>query len=212
VALSTSQTQSLTCIVADDHPAFVDSVSLLLGGTAGIEVVGAAADGLQAVARVLELDPDVAIIDAEMPDLDGIEVMRRLVGHGARSAVVVYSERADATFAHQLLGAGAKGLVLKAGPLADLVRAVQTVGAGGTFVDPGLTPEGTGGAAGISLTQREREVLELLADGMRTEEAADRLSISSLTVSTHVKHAMEKLDASSRSEAVATALRVSLIA
>lgn len=202
----------LRCVVADDHPAIVDSLLLLLGEATGIEVVGHATHGEDAVARIVELQPDVAIVDAEMPDLSAVDVTRRLVDAQTKSAVIVYSERSDSTFAHQALAAGARGFVLKGGPLEDLVRAVRVVGAGGTFVDAELVPAGAKGGAGPSLTAREREVLELLADGMRNEEVADVLSISSLTVSTHVKHAMEKLDASSRTEAVATALRSSLIA
>lgn len=202
---------SLTCVVADDHPAIVDSLGLLLGEAGGIEVVATAADGEEAVARILELRPDVAIVDAEMPDLNGVEVTLRLSDGAAPSAVVIYSERTDAAFARQALGAGAKGFVLKAAPLADLVRAVRTVGAGGTSIDADLAPAGPKDETAVSLTRRECEVLGLLADGMRNEEAAERLAISSLTVTTHVKHAMEKLDASSRSEAVATALRLSLI-
>jgi DNA-binding NarL/FixJ family response regulator len=200
-------------VVADDHPAIVDAVSALLDGTGEIDVVAHAVDGAEAIARIRELCPDVAVVDAEMPGLSGAEIVRQLAGDGEMSCgIVVYSELADCAVAREVFEAGARGFVLKHAPLDEVTRAVRTVGAGGTFVDAQI---GAGllerKATERVLTQRELEVLQLLADGFRNDEVAERLSLSSLTVTTHVKHAMEKLNAGSRTAAVAAALRQALI-
>ena len=176
-------------------------------------MVAHAVDGAEAIARIRELRPDVAVVDAEMPGLSGVEIVRRLAGEGEMSCgIVVYSELADLGVARAVFEAGARGFVLKHAPLDEVTRAVRTVGAGGTFVD-GRIGAGLMDAKSIEpvLTQREVEVLQLVADGFRNDEVAERLAISSLTVTTHVKHAMEKLNAGSRTAAVAAALRQALI-
>lgn len=201
------------CVVADDHPAIVEAVGRFLD-TAGIEVVGTAADGGEAFALVRELTPDVAVLDVQMPGIDGIEVAKRLSTAGSPTGVILYTGYPERALVVKAIDAGARGFVLKESPLVELGRAIELVGDGRTYVDPVLAsvlagPEATARVPG--LTTREREVLRLLADGMRNEQAAKELSISPLTVRTHVEKAMEKLEADTRTEAVATALRMSLI-
>jgi DNA-binding NarL/FixJ family response regulator len=202
------------CVIADDHPAILDAVSRYLEDEEEIELVGSAGDGNQALRLIEEHAPDVAILDIRMPSLDGIEIARRLSSAGSKTPVILYTAHAERAVLLEALDAGAHGFLLKEAPLDDLTRAVRIVAGGGTYVDPALGgllagPQATQRLA--SLTKREREILRLLADGMRNEQVALELSISPLTVRTHVKKAMEKLEADTRTQAVARALRESLI-
>lgn len=203
----------LTCLVADDHPAVVEAVSDVLSEH-GIVVVASARDGEEALERIDAFKPAVALLDVRMPRLDGIEVARRAARSAPDTAVILYTAFGDRALLTEALDAGARGFVLKEAPLAEVVRAVELVASGKTYVDPVLAGVLSSGAATdkiANLTQREREVLRLLADGLANEEIGKRLVISSETVRTHVRKAMAKLDADTRTQAVATALRQSLI-
>jgi DNA-binding NarL/FixJ family response regulator len=205
---------ALRGFVADDHPAIVDAVVRFLTSEDGIEIVGTAGDGNDALARIDELGPDIAILDVHMPGMGGIDVARRLATAGSKTGVILYTGFAERSLVVDAIDAGAHGFVLKESPLTDLVRAVRLVAEGRTYVDPVLASvlAGPGAAARIpGLTKREREVLLLLAEGMRNEQVARELSISPLTVRTHIEKAMEKLEADTRTQAVAKALRMSLI-
>jgi PAS domain S-box-containing protein len=193
----------LTCLVADDHPTVLDSVSRFLQSK-GISVVRAT-NGTDALAEIGSSRPSVALLDVAMKPLDGIEVARRV----RDTPVVLYTGDPDRSLADAALAAGARGLVLKSGSLAELEDAVRTVAAGGTYVDPRVAESE---APTVRLTPREQEVLSLVADGMTNDRVAAELAISPETVQTHVRKVMEKLDAETRTEAVATALRKSLIA
>lgn len=205
---------AVRCFVADDHPAIVDSVGRFLASEDGIELVGSAGDGVEALARIQELAPDVAVLDIRMPELGGIEVARRLTTAGSRTGAILYTAYAERALVIEAIDAGAHGFVLKESALSDLARAVRVVADGRTYVDPVLAgvlagPDATDRIPGI--TKREREVLRLLADGMRNEQIGMELSISPLTVRTHIEKAMRKLEADTRTQAVANALRMSLI-
>jgi DNA-binding NarL/FixJ family response regulator len=203
------------CVLADDHPAIIDAVSRFLEDEEEVELVGRAGNGEQAFRLIDEEHPDVAILDIRMPTLNGIEVARRVHGGALPTRVVLYTGYAERALLLDALDAGARGFLLKEAPLTDLMRAIRTVSDGGTYVDPALAGLLAGPQAAErlpALTKREREVLRLLADGMRNEQVAAKLEISPLTVRTHVKKAMEKLEADTRTEAVARALRESLIA
>jgi DNA-binding NarL/FixJ family response regulator len=205
----------IRCLIADDHPAILDSVSRFLEDDDEVEIVGKATEGERALREIEEQTPDVALLDIRMPGLGGIEIARRLVAVGASTAVILYTGHPDRSLLLEALDAGARGFLLKEAPLDDLTRAIRIVAQGGTYVDPALAGvlAGPGVADRLpTLTKREREVLRLLADGMRNEQVARELSISPLTVRTHVKKAMEKLEADTRTEAVARAMRASLIA
>ena len=203
----------ITCLVADDHPAVVEAVADVLTEH-GIVVAGKARDGEDALEAIEALKPDVALLDVRMPRLDGIEVARRAARSTPDTAVILYTAFGDRAVLTEALDAGARGFVLKEAPLAEVVRAVELVAAGKTYVDPVLASVlsvGAGSDKLVNLTQREREVLRLLADGLANEEIGKRLVISAETVRTHIRKAMAKLDADTRTEAVATALRQSLI-
>jgi DNA-binding NarL/FixJ family response regulator len=204
----------ITCFVADDHPAMVEAVAEVLTEH-GLKVVGRARDGQEAATQIENLKPDVAVVDLRMPRVSGIEVARRLQRAAPDTAVLLYTAYGDRALITEAIDAGARGFVLKEAPLGDLVRAVELVAAGGTYVDPvlaGILASADFAGKLPSLTQRERDVLRLLADGLSNEEIGKRLFISPETVRTHVRKAMAKLDADTRTQAVAKALRQSLIA
>ena len=204
-----------TCLVADDHPAVVEAVADVLEEN-GIEIAGRARDGNDA--RRADRAAAVRtsrILDLRMPGLSGIEVARHVARTVPETAVILYTAFGDRALLTEALDAGARGFVLKEAPLAEVVRAVELVAAGRTYVDPVLAGVLSSSAATekmMNLTQRERDVLRLLADGNSNEEIGKELFISPETVRTHVRKAMAKLDADTRTQAVATALRQSLIA
>jgi DNA-binding NarL/FixJ family response regulator len=205
---------SITCVIADDHPAILDAVRRALAD-AGIEVVGEALDGDEAMQLVEEHGPTVALIDVKMgPGVNGIEVTRRIRRSSPETAAVLYTSYGDRSLLVEALDAGARGYVLKGAPLEELVRAVRHVAGGGSYVDGALVPALSGAAAldhAPQLTERERDVLRLLAEGLRNEEIGRRLYISPETVKAHVAKAMRKLDADTRTQAVAEALRHAII-
>ena len=212
MVLSTSE-GTVRCLIADDHPAVLEAVAEFLVQS-GIEVVGRAADGEAALAQVERLRPDVALVDVRMPKLDGIELTRRARRSMPGTAVLLYTGYGDRALLSEGLDAGVAGFVLKEAPIDDLLRAVRAVAAGGTYVDPVLAGTLAGSPTGAKrpeLTVRERDILRLLADGLSNEEIGTRLFISPETVRTHVRKAMSKLEADTRTQAVATALRQSII-
>jgi DNA-binding NarL/FixJ family response regulator len=212
--MSTPSQGPITCVVADDHPAVLEAVAeFLVQG--GIEVIARARDGEEALEKIEQRKPQVALVDVRMPKLGGIELTRRAQRSTPETSILLYTGYGDRALLTEALDAGVRGFVLKEAPMDDLLRAVQSVASGGTYVDPVLA--GTLAASSIGnklpeLTQRERDVLRLLADGLANEEIGKRLYISAETVRTHVRKAMDKLDADTRTQAVARALRDRLIA
>ena len=203
------------CIIADDHPAIIDAVSRYLADVDDVEIVAQAQDGDETLRLIAQHAPDVAIVDIRMPGVGGIDIARKLSDEASTTAIILYTGHGERSLLLEALDAGARGFLVKEAPLDDLARAIRTIGGGGTYVDPALAGVLAGPQAAERLptvTKREREILRLLADGMRNEEVAQQLSISPLTVRTHVKNAMQKLEADTRTEAVAKALRDSLIA
>jgi DNA-binding NarL/FixJ family response regulator len=205
-------TDPITCVVADDHPAMLTAVAEVLGRS-GFEVVGRAKDGTEALAVIESAQPAIAIVDVRMPRLSGIEVAIQAAASSPGTAIVFYTAFGDRALLSEALDVGARGFVLKEAPLADLVRAAERVAAGEAYVDPVLAGflVSSHFTDRASLTQREREVLRLLADGLANDEIGKTLHISPETVRTHVRKAMSKLEADTRTQAVATALRQSII-
>jgi DNA-binding NarL/FixJ family response regulator len=203
--------RGVTCLVADDHPAVLEAVADVLAA-GGVEVVARARDGEEALARIEERQPTVALVDLRMPRLDGIEVTRRAKRRAAGTSVLLYSGYGDRALLTAALDAGAGGFVLKEAPLDDLLTAVRTVAAGKTYIDPVLAASAIGPSTTPQLSARERDVLRLLADGLSNEEIGKELFVSAETVRTYIRKAMVKLDADTRTEAVARALRERLIA
>jgi DNA-binding NarL/FixJ family response regulator len=210
--MSGTAKRQVTCVVADDHPAVLEAVSeFLVQG--GIEIVARARDGEEALEKIEQRKPDVALVDVRMPKLDGIELARQAHRLSPDTGIVLYTGYGDRAQLTEALDAGVRGFVLKEAPMDDLLRALHSVAEGGTYVDPVLAGAlaSSMGSKVPQLTQRERDVLRLLADGLANEEIGKRLFISAETVRTHVRKAMDKLDADTRTQAVARALRDQLI-
>jgi two-component system, NarL family, response regulator DesR len=204
---------NITCVVADHQTTLRQALARALAEH-GMEVARETADGADALAAIEECAPTVAILGAELPSLTGVEVARRAASRGRGTAVILYASAGDQGALAEALNAGARGFVLREAPVDELIRAVTTVAAGDVYVDAALstTSKRVGpGASSPSLSAREQDILSLLASGMKTKEIAGALFISPETVRTYVRRAMEKLDARTRTQAVALAVRRSLI-
>jgi DNA-binding NarL/FixJ family response regulator len=203
---------AISVVIADDHPAIVDSVGRYLELN-GIAVVGTAPDGDSAVAVCEQLQPTVALIDLRMPGLSGLGALERLSVRVPDTKLLVYTGVGDQTLVAHALEAGAHGVIQKDASLVELIRAVRTVADGKAYIDAALANLmlESGGVIEARLTRREIEVLQLLANGSSNETIASQLHIAPDTVRTHLRKAMTKLRCSTRTQAVATAMRQSLI-
>jgi DNA-binding NarL/FixJ family response regulator len=197
----------IRCLVADDHPALVAAVSDFLTNE-GFEIVGQARDGLTAVASARETLPDVALVDYRMPHLEGAQLLEELHEAAPEMLIAVYTADSDQSIVNVVFEAGAHALILKDAPLSDLGHALEAICSGRRYIDPALARAAlTASNSKPALTPREAEVLAHVADGLSHDEIGRRLSISPETVRTHVRKACERLNARTRTHAVATALR-----
>lgn len=198
-----------TCLVVDDHPAVAAGVRDLLLAH-GYDVVGPACDGAAAVAlAAADPAPDCALVDYRMPRLGGVALIRALRAVAPAMAIVIYSGEVAMVHVGHSLEAGAAGLVLKDAPPAEVLRALDAACQGLTYVDAGLT--GSPPSAAAPITQREAEVLGLLAAGCSYADVAARLGIGEETARSHYRKACVRLGAKTRAQAVAIALRQGLI-
>jgi two-component system, NarL family, response regulator LiaR len=199
-------------VIADDHPPVLESIARFLAAK-GFRVLGRAENGEEAVMLVETHRPALAVLDARMPGVTGTNVIRRVTRTTPQCSCVVYSGFADARVLTDALDAGARGFVLKDAALESLVRALDVVAGGGMYIDPALADALIDMAASrdLGLTPRERDVLRLLADGHSNESIGRELFISPDTARTQLAGAMAKLGASTRTQAVAKALRDALI-
>ncbi len=202
----------LRVLLADDHNFVRAGLRALIDAQPDMEVVAEAADGEAACRLAAELRPDVAILDVSMPLLGGAQATGRITGARPGTRVLALTVHEDRGYFRQLLQAGASGYVLKRAAVDDLIRAIRTVAGGGHFIDPGLSGQVLGGllgrpARGGELSDREAEVLRLIARGLTNREVAERLELSVKTVETHKARAMDKLGLDSRAGIVAHAIQ-----
>jgi DNA-binding NarL/FixJ family response regulator len=202
----------ITTLIVDDHEVVREGLRLSLSRAAHIRVIGEASDGASAVELAVRRKPDVVIMDVRMPGMDGLEATKLLIERAPESKVLIFTAFSERSLLSRGLESGAKGYVLKEAPHQTLVRAIEKVAQGEGYVDPALMPAFLSGKESTDmLTTREREILQLLADGMSNADVAARLFISQETVKSHVRHILTKLEADTRTHAVAIALREAII-
>ncbi|MGN9909640.1 response regulator [Phytohabitans sp. LJ34] len=218
---------TIRVVLADDDALMRAGLTVVLDNATGVEVVGEAGDGLQAVEVCRARTPDVVLMDVRMPGIDGIEATRRVVAAGLPCRVLVLTTFRHDEYVWGALRAGASGFLLKRASPERLVDAVRTVAEGDTLLDPAVTRELvehfvlSSGASGVPsgddarrvamLTQREIQVLRLVAEGLSNAEIADLLVIAESTAKTHVKRILAKIDARDRAQAVVLAYRAGLM-
>jgi len=206
-------------LVADDHPAFRRGLELMVAGVDDVEIVGEARTGLEAVEFAASLAPDVILMDLRMPDLDGIEATRRIARHRPGLGIVVLTMFDDDNSVFSAMRAGARGYLLKGADQDEILRAIRAAAAGEAIFGPEIAQRviahfaagaGSSAAAFPSLTEREREVLQLVAAGKGNATIAHELMISLKTARNHVSNILTKLQVSDRSAAIVRAREAGL--
>lgn len=210
---------SIRILVVDDHRMFRQGVVSLLEDQSDFEVIGEASDGREAVTVARQLQPDVVVMDVSMPDMNGIEATRKILESGRSTRVIALSMHTDRRFVDGMLEVGAAGYVLKSSAFEELVQAVRAVMADQRYLCPAATRTVVDGyVAGTAapntnsatLSPRERETLQLIAEGKSTREISELLEISPKTVETHRKNLMHKLDIDNIAELTKFAIREGL--
>ncbi|MEU9155848.1 response regulator transcription factor [Streptomyces sp. NPDC048417] len=222
---SSNGSSPIRVVIADDQQMVRQGFTVLLNAQPGLEVVGQAVDGLEAVVKVAELTPDVVLMDIRMPELNGIEATRRIVGERPDIKVLVLTTFDLDEYVYEALRAGASGFLLKDASADQLAEAVRVVAAGDALLAPGVTRrliaqfsqlDGGGVRAPLKtrvgdLTERETEVLTLIAQGLSNAEIAERLVVAEQTVKTHVGRILVKLGLRDRTQAAVFAYESGLV-
>ncbi len=204
---------SLRLVLIEDHEALREGLELLLGRE-GCEVVGTAGTAGEGLELIERLEPDVSLVDIRLGEESGIDLTRTLLERDAERRVVLSTGSSDVELLVSGLDSGARGYALKEGTPSELNTALTTVAEGGTYVDPRLHPALLSRRATQtqkSLSKREREIMDLLAQGLTGEQVAEKLYLSPETIKTHIRNAMNKLEANTRVHAIAIALREGFI-
>ena len=201
---------TIDILIVDDHPVVRDGLVAILETQADFAVAGLAGGGAEAVKLAAELQPDVMMLDVEMPDMDGVATLEALSEAGLEVRVIVFTVFDTDDRILSAVQAGAQGYLLKSAPRDELFAAIRVVNGGGSLLQPvvaskllGRMREGSSG--GVPLSKRELEVLQVLAQGLQNKEIADQLSIAERTVKFHVSAILRKLGAGNRTEAVSIA-------
>jgi NarL family two-component system response regulator YdfI len=202
------------CLAVDDHQVVRQGLEILFGDTDDLELVGTVGSGEDAVELIKQNEPQIVLMDVRLPGMDGVSTIKRIHEEAPNVQFVVFSAYGDRRLVSDAIAAGARGYVMKGAPPDDLLRAIRTVAVNKPFVDPSLSPMllmTDAGRAEAQLSEREREILQLLAKGYHTEEVARAIGLSVETVKSDTKRVIGKLQADTRTHAVAIALRQALI-
>jgi DNA-binding NarL/FixJ family response regulator len=204
--------EPITVLLADDHALVRRGFRRLLEDDRGIQVVGEAGDGVEAIAAAERLKPRVVVMDMAMPELDGVQATREILRKLPETAVLVLSMYRDESYVRNALDAGARGYLLKNAVEVDLAAAVKAVAAGRKYLGPGVAVRGEEPAdAGRNLTPREKQILQLIAQGKSNKEIAALLNLSVNTVSVHRANLMEALNIHRTAELVLYAIKHGLV-
>ncbi len=195
----------------DDHPLLREGLALVIGSQPDMTMVAQAADGAEAVRMFRQHLPDVTLMDLRLPDMSGVEALLAIRAESPEARVIMLTTFEGDANIRRALEAGARGYLLKSTPPGDLVGTIRQVHAGRKGIPPDVAAHIAEHLGDESLTERELDVLRLVAGGNRNRDIAERLFISEETVKVHVKHVMEKLGASDRTQAVAIAVRRGII-
>lgn len=213
----------ITVVIADDQQLVREGFRAILEGLEDLEVVGEASDGAEAIQLTLKLNPDVVLMDIRMPEIDGLEATRRLAQGGSQSKILILTTFNVNEYVYEALKAGASGFLLKDVPRDQLVNAIRVVAGGDALLAPSITrrlieefvsrprlgPDSPSQL--LALTERERDVLRLIAQGRSNAEIADDLYISEATVKSHVTSIFSKLGIRDRAQAVVAAYESGLV-
>jgi DNA-binding NarL/FixJ family response regulator len=205
---------AIRLLIVDDHPVVRDGLRGMFAGDPGIEVVGEAGDGAEAVALASEREPDVILMDLHMPVTDGVTAIRQLAEQGSASRILVLTTYDQDSYVLPAIEAGATGYLLKDAPRDELLRAVRAVAGGDSVLAPSVASrlvQQVRNPPREVLTERELEILALVASGTTNRAIARTLFISEATVKTHLLHIYEKLGAADRAAAVAEAYKRGLL-
>jgi DNA-binding NarL/FixJ family response regulator len=219
---SSSHPRRIAVLIADDQRLVRTGFRVILASEPDIDVVGEAADGIEAIQLVRETEPDVVLMDIRMPRLDGLEATRRVLAHSSSRVVILTTFDSD-DYVYEALRAGASGFLLKDAPADQLLAAIRCVADGDALIDPSVTrrliarfarslrPEESAPARLRELTEREVQVLRLIARGLSNGEIAAELVIEESTVKSHVGRILTKLDLRDRVQAVVLAYEIGLV-
>jgi len=201
----------ISVVVADDHPVFRHGMRALLDGVADVELIGEAADGDEAVAAALALEPDVVLMDLRMPGLNGIDATRKILAAAPDAGILVLTMFEDDDSVFAAMRAGARGYLLKGSEQEEVMRAIRAIASGEAIFGPAIARRLIGYFSSAStdafpeLTAREREVLELMAQGRNNQAIAGELTLSLKTVRNHVSNVFNKLHVTDRAGAIVKA-------
>ena len=205
--------KKIRIVIADDHGTMREGLRLLVNSQPDLEVVGEAADGREAIMLARQQSPDVLLMDISMPGMNGLEATRKVKEQCPNVRVLTLTRHSDDGFLKQLLAAGASGYALKLSSGDHLVHAIRTVSAGGTYIDPSIAEKLVGGPTNkpgpmprADLSEREEEVLRMIAWGHSNKEIAARLNLSVKTIEAHKANAMQKLHMTGRIDIVRLAV------
>ncbi|WP_108651919.1 two component system response regulator [Dongshaea marina] len=212
--MNMNRRKSLNLLVVDDHALIADGIKNLIAPYSGVEVVGQVENGLDAYAACRELEPDLILMDLNLPGMRGVDAIRRIIQRWPEMLILCITATTEEIKVREALEAGAKGYVLKKSTQQTLLAAIETVAKGQEFIDPSLNIDlvtsSTSEERGLSpaLTPRETQILKLISEGLKNREIAETLVISLKTVETHRLNLMRKLEAHNAAELVHWARRI----